>query len=196
VTVKAYVDRVDIVHLNVIVATHIRCYSHRDQVLNPLHYLATLERRPAALDHSNVYRNWTLPPVFLLLRERLEERHGARAGVRHYVRVLQLLNVLIDFIDDETERPPLGDGFRVEAAVVEWESDNVLVVPAGALFRANADWAVFVARASRAQLTPIRIGHRNDDQAEIVGGLDAGDKVILYPGDRVADGDAIEERTL
>jgi hypothetical protein len=91
VTVKAYVDRVDIVHLNVIVATHIRCYSHRDQVLNPLHYLATLERRPAALDHSNVYRNWTLPPVFLLLRERLEERHGARAGVRHYVRVLQLL---------------------------------------------------------------------------------------------------------
>jgi transposase len=91
VTVKAYVDRVDIVHLNVIVATHIRCCSHRDQVLNPLHYLATLERRPAAPDHSNVYRNWTLPPVFLLLREHLEERHGARAGVRHYVRVLQLL---------------------------------------------------------------------------------------------------------
>ena len=91
VTVKAYVDRVDIVHLNVIVATHIRCCSHRDQVLNPLHYLATLERRPAAPDHSNVYRNRTLPPVGLLLRERLEERHGARAGVRHYVRVLQLL---------------------------------------------------------------------------------------------------------
>ena len=91
VTVKAYVDRVEIVHQNVIVATHIRSYSHRDQVLDPLHYLTTLERRPAALDHSNVYRDWTLPPVFLQLRERLEERHGARAGVRHYVRVLQLL---------------------------------------------------------------------------------------------------------
>jgi len=91
VTVKAYVDRVEIVYRHSIVATHVRSYSHRDQVLDPLHYLTTLERRPAALDHSNVYRNWTLPPVFLLLRERFEERHGARAGVRHYVRVLQLL---------------------------------------------------------------------------------------------------------
>ena len=91
VIVKAYVDRVEIVHQNVVVATHIRSYSRGDQVLDPLHYLTTLERRPAALDHSNVYRNWALPPVFLLLRERLEERHGARAGARHYVRVLQLL---------------------------------------------------------------------------------------------------------
>ena len=91
VTVKAYVDRVEIVYQNVVVATHIRSYSKGDQVLDPLHYLTTLERRPAALDHSNVYRNWTLPPAFLLLRKRLEERHGDRAGVRQYVRVLQLL---------------------------------------------------------------------------------------------------------
>lgn len=90
-TVKAYVDRVEIVHQNAVVATHVRSYSSGDQMLDPLHYLTTLERRPAALDHSNVYRNWTLPPVFSLLRERLEERHGGRAGVRHYVRVLQLL---------------------------------------------------------------------------------------------------------
>ncbi len=91
VTVKGYVDRVEIVHQHAVVATHVRSYSKGDQVLDPLHYLSTLERRPAALDHSNVYRNWTLPAVFLLLRERLEERHGARAGVRQYVRVLQLL---------------------------------------------------------------------------------------------------------
>ena len=91
VTVKAYVDRVEIIHQSAIVATHVRSYSNGDQVLDPLHYLTTLERRPAALDHSNVYRHWTLPPVFLLLRERLEERHGGRAGVRQYVRVLQLL---------------------------------------------------------------------------------------------------------
>ena len=91
VTVKAYVHRVEIVHQHVVVATHIRSYTRGFQQLNPLHYLTTLERRPAALDHSNVYRNWTLPPAFLLLRERLEERHGSRAGARQYVRVLQLL---------------------------------------------------------------------------------------------------------
>ena len=91
VTVKAYVDRVEIVHQHTVVATHPRSYERGDQVLDPLHYLTTLERRPAALDHSNVYRNWKLPAVFLQLRERLEDRLGARAGVRQYVRVLQLL---------------------------------------------------------------------------------------------------------
>jgi hypothetical protein len=93
VTVKGYVDRVEIVHQHVVVATHIRSYARGDQQLDPLHYLTTLERRPAALDHSNVYRNWTLPTVFLQLRERLEERHGRRAGARQYVRVLQLLAI-------------------------------------------------------------------------------------------------------
>jgi len=91
VTMKVYVDRVEIVHQNAVVAMHERSYQTGDQVLDPLHYLTTLERRPAALDHSNVYRNWKLPPVFLQLRERLEDRHGARAGVRQFVRVLQLL---------------------------------------------------------------------------------------------------------
>ncbi len=90
-TVKGYVDRVEIVHQHVVVATHARSYESQDQVLDPRHYLTTLERRPAALDHSNVYRNWKLPAVFLELRGRLEERHGIRAGVRQYVRVLQLL---------------------------------------------------------------------------------------------------------
>lgn len=91
VTVKGYVDRVEIVHQDAVVARHSRSYEHGDQVLDPLHYLITLGRRPAALDHSNVYRQWTLPAVFEELRERLEERHGARAGVRQYIRVLQLL---------------------------------------------------------------------------------------------------------
>ena len=91
VTVKGYVDRVEIVFKETIVATHKRSYDNGDQVLDPLHYLNTLQRRPAALDHSNVYRTWKLPAIFDELRERLESRHGARSGVRQYVKVLQLL---------------------------------------------------------------------------------------------------------
>ncbi|HUT13533.1 MAG TPA: hypothetical protein VMY42_23800, partial [Thermoguttaceae bacterium] len=44
--------------------SHRRSYVSGDQVLEPLHYLAALGRRPAALDHSNVYRQWKLPAVF------------------------------------------------------------------------------------------------------------------------------------
>jgi transposase len=91
VTVKGYVDRVDIVQHNQVVATHVRSYESGDQVLDPLHYLVALSRRPAALDHSNVYRDWKLPAVFGELRSRLEDRHGSRAGVRQFVRVLELL---------------------------------------------------------------------------------------------------------
>ncbi|OHB79728.1 MAG: hypothetical protein A2V98_07135 [Planctomycetes bacterium RBG_16_64_12] len=53
---KSYIDRVDVVHGDRVIASHRRSYQSGDQVLDPLHYLATLGRRPAALDHSNVYR--------------------------------------------------------------------------------------------------------------------------------------------
>ncbi len=106
----------------------------------------------------------------------------------------QRVNVVIDFVDDPQQRPPLGDGFRVEASVVEWEADSVLTVPAGALFRKDEEWAVFVARNGTARQTTVSLGHRNDDNAEVLQGLQDGDQVVLYPGDRVADGDTIAVR--
>ena len=58
---------------------------------SPLHYLATLGRKPAALDHAPVMRDWKLPGSFTALRDSLEQRHGPTAGARQYIRVLQLL---------------------------------------------------------------------------------------------------------
>jgi hypothetical protein len=91
VTVKGYIDRVEVVERGQVVARHARSYGRDQQVLDPLHYLATLERRPAALDHAPVLRNWQLPESFTRLRQALEARHGQSSGGRHYVRVLQLL---------------------------------------------------------------------------------------------------------
>ena len=91
VTVKAYVDRIEIVADHQVVARHARCYGHNEQILDPMHYLVTLGRRPGALDHSGVYRNWQLPAAFTQLRTALEQRHGLHAGSRQYIRVLQLL---------------------------------------------------------------------------------------------------------
>ena len=91
VTVKGYIDRVLVVERGQVVARHARSYGHDQQVLDPLHYLATLGRRPAALDHAPVLRDWQLPESFTRLRQALEQRHGPAAGARHYVRVLQLL---------------------------------------------------------------------------------------------------------
>jgi hypothetical protein len=60
-------------------------------VLDPLHYLATLDHKPGVLDHAPVFRDWELPACFTAFRAALEQEHGATAGGRRYARVLQLL---------------------------------------------------------------------------------------------------------
>jgi transposase len=91
VTVKGYVDRVAVVADGQVIATHARSYGRQAKVLDPLHFLVILERKPAALDHAPVYRDWHLPPAFAALRADLEGRLGPAAGARQYIRVLQLL---------------------------------------------------------------------------------------------------------
>ncbi len=91
VTVKGYVDQVVIVSGGELIASHARSMERGTIVPNPIHYLATLDRKPGALDHSPIYRDWKLPACFAELRTDLEQHHGPAAGVRRYVRVLQLL---------------------------------------------------------------------------------------------------------
>jgi transposase len=91
VTVKGYVERVEVVADGQVVAHHVRSYGRGERLLDPLHYLVTLERKPAALDHAPVYRDWQLPAAFVELRRVLEHQLGQHTGARHYIRVLQLL---------------------------------------------------------------------------------------------------------
>jgi transposase len=90
VTVKGYVDRVAIAARGQVVAEHPR-RPGEPMVLEPTHYLAALDRRPGALDHAPVFRDWRLPACFAAFRAELEAHHGAVAGSRRFARVLQLL---------------------------------------------------------------------------------------------------------
>jgi transposase len=91
VSVKGYVDRVVIVAHGQVVATHQRSFEKKTMILDPIHYLATLGRKPGALDHAPVFRDWKLPPCFPGFRADLERLHGAMGGARRFVRILQLL---------------------------------------------------------------------------------------------------------
>jgi len=102
--------------------------------------------------------------------------------------------VIADILAPPEDRGSLGDGFRVEAGIVTWESDDVLKVPAGALFRQADAWAVFTVQQSRAVLRTVRVGHTNGLETEILEGLSPGDSVILHPSDRVRPGVAIAPR--
>lgn len=100
----------------------------------------------------------------------------------------QRVNVIVDLTDPLEKRPTLGDAYRVEARIVTWESPDVLKVPAGALFQRGAGWQTYVLDGRTARRRGVTVGHRNGLEVEIIDGLRAGDRVIVYPGDRIADG--------
>jgi HlyD family secretion protein len=97
----------------------------------------------------------------------------------------QRVNVLADFDDDPG---PLGDGYRLEARIVVWEADDVLKVPASALFRRGKQWHVFLIEDGRARRRAVEVGHGNAVEFEVKSGLEAGETVILHPSDLIADG--------
>ncbi len=101
--------------------------------------------------------------------------------------------VVLDFRDASAGRA-LGDGYRVEARVVTWEGSDVTKVPVSSLFRRGEGWAVFVEEGALARERPVRIGHRNGTFAEVLSGVSAGTKVIVYPPDTVSDGTRIAAR--
>jgi HlyD family secretion protein len=106
----------------------------------------------------------------------------------------QRVNTLIDLLAPPPEGVTLGDGFRVQASIIVWRGENVLQVPAGALFRVGADWAVYLVQDGRAVLRGVSVGHVNATEAEVLEGLADGDRVVLHPSDRIGDGVAIEPR--
>jgi transposase len=88
--VKGYVDRVEVCRADQVIAQHARCWGREQEILEPLHYLALLERKPGALDFGRPFAEWDLPDCFSVLRARLErERSGA--GTREFIQVLRLL---------------------------------------------------------------------------------------------------------
>ena len=82
----------------------------------------------------------------------------------------------------------VGDRYRVEARIVIWQGEGVLQAPTGAVFRDGDGWASFVVEGGRARLRALRIGHRNSERVEILDGLRAGERVVLYPPERLAAG--------
>lgn len=140
------------------------------------------------------------PGALMLLDPGTEGEGEGGQGLRGRVRVVepsgftkvsplgveeQRVDVIGDFVD-----PPgrLGDRYRVEVRIVLWEDEDVLKIPSGALFRDAGGWAVFVVQEGRARLRPIKAGHRNPDEVEILEGLDEGEVVIVHPSDAVEEG--------
>ena len=106
----------------------------------------------------------------------------------------QRVDAELDLIDPREAWKRLGHDFRVMVHITTWQSDGVVRVPLGALFRKGSDWTVFRVVDGKAVTTTVELGHRNNEFAEVTEGLAVGDSVVLHPSDRVSEGVGVVSR--
>ena len=100
--------------------------------------------------------------------------------------------VIADLVSPRAAWTRLGDAYRVEARFIVWSTDDALTVPASALFRRNGAWSVFAVEGGEAVLRTVEVGQNNGLTAEVLEGLEAGQRVVVHPDDEIADGVAVE----
>lgn len=106
----------------------------------------------------------------------------------------QRVLVISDITSDTAEWQDLGDGYRVEAEIILWESAEVLQIPASALFRFNGGWALFVMEDGKAVRRVVKVGKRNGLSAQILEGIADGEQVITHPDNMIDDGVTVKLR--
>ncbi|HYL38781.1 MAG TPA: HlyD family efflux transporter periplasmic adaptor subunit [Bryobacteraceae bacterium] len=133
-----------------------------------------------------IIENWGGPQP-LRARVRTVEPYGftkvSALGIEE-----QRANVIADFVDSPDG---LGDGYRVDARVVIWESPKTLKLPSSALFRSGENWSVFIVEGGRAHLAVVQVGHRNALEAEIKQGVGEGAQVVLHPPNGLKQGSRV-----
>jgi HlyD family secretion protein len=103
--------------------------------------------------------------------------------------------VIVDITSPLETWSRLGDGYRLEASFIVWQDDDVLQIPASALFRYGQDgWAVFVIDAGVARRRIVEVGRNNGLATQIIEGLAEGELVITHPDDTIEDGTKVKPR--
>ena len=102
--------------------------------------------------------------------------------------------VIVDFSSPREQWQGLGDGYRIEARFILWQGDEVMQIPASALFRHGDAWACYVIDNDQARLREVQAGRRSGLMREVVAGLQPGERVILHPGGDITEGSRIRLR--
>lgn len=89
VTIKAYVDRIEVHCGGDLIARHRRSWEREDYIYDPLHYLALIEEKAGSLDQAAPLQDWLLSPAVHRMRALMEARGGSH-GRREFVQVLRL----------------------------------------------------------------------------------------------------------
>lgn len=100
----------------------------------------------------------------------------------------QRTRIILDFATPPEKWSALGDAYRVEVEFILRQEQDVLQVAGNALFRHADGWAVYRVEDETARRTPVQLGLRSALASQVLGGLQAGQKVIIQPDDRIREG--------
>ena len=107
----------------------------------------------------------------------------------------QRVNVILDITDPKKAWEKLGHSYRVTVRVITSHKTDVLRIPISALFRVENNWASYVDENGTSTLKLLKLGNFSLTHAEVLSGLEQGEKVIVFPSDQITDGSMIEIRS-
>ena len=89
VMMRAYADRIVIVHEGAVIGEHRRHFGRDKVIYNPWHYLEVLKIKPGALRNGAPFKEWELPEPMMKIREALS---GRPDGDRQFVGILSTVS--------------------------------------------------------------------------------------------------------
>jgi len=92
VRVHLDINRVDLFHGGMKLASHPRVFGNNKWQLDPDHYLELIQQRPGSFQEARPIRQWrqNWPPALERLLARFQENQGETAGIKDFISVLML----------------------------------------------------------------------------------------------------------
>jgi len=89
---RAFPFKIEVLSLETVIATHLRCFGREQDIFDPLHYLSLIEQRPGAFEYALPLRHWRKkwPASYEHLLHGLQESKSDGQGIREFIAILKL----------------------------------------------------------------------------------------------------------
>ncbi len=108
----------------------------------------------------------------------------------------QRVNLIVELQPTPAQQAVIGEGYRVDGQILVSAQDAALLMPAAALVRDGAQWTVFAVEGGRARRHVVQVRERNAEVAWLLSGVEAGARVVLYPGADLLEGQRLLIRNI
>lgn len=134
--------------------------------------------QPARVAPVGVRPEWLRAKVVKVDSLPREVYNGLTSDKRHWVSrpERRVFEVHLEVLEKDDRLKP---GMRADIELEVASQPDGLVIPTNALTKQGERWLVHRLRADGSLLTPIQLGARNEYEASVTAGLDAGDRILL-----------------